>query len=110
VISPLLANIYLDAFDQYMMARGHRIVRYVDDILILCGSKAAAHNALRVASSYLEEELKLAVNGSKTHDAHGADGVKFLGGGNPHGLHTHPGCESPVLQAAGEGVDPSRGW
>ena len=35
VISPLIANIYLDAFDQFMKDRGHRIVRYADDILIL---------------------------------------------------------------------------
>lgn len=79
VISPLLANIYLDAFDQFMMARGHRIVRYADDILILCGSRSAAHNALRVASGFLEDELKLTVNGPKTHVAHSNDGVKFLG-------------------------------
>lgn len=79
VISPLLANIYLDGFDQYMMARGHRIVRYADDILILCASQAAAHNALRVASGYLEGELKLTVNASKTHVAHSREGVKFLG-------------------------------
>jgi len=79
VISPLLANIYLDAFDQYMMARGHRIVRYADDILILCASQAAAKNALRVASGYLEDELKLTVNESKTHIAHSDEGVKFLG-------------------------------
>ena len=31
VISPLIANIYLDAFDQEMKNRGHRIVRYADD-------------------------------------------------------------------------------
>jgi RNA-directed DNA polymerase len=31
VISPLLSNIYLDAFDQEMKRRGHRIVRYADD-------------------------------------------------------------------------------
>lgn len=31
VISPLIANIYLDAFDQEMRRRGHRIVRYADD-------------------------------------------------------------------------------
>jgi hypothetical protein len=31
------ANVYLDAFDQHMKARGHRIVRYADDILIMCG-------------------------------------------------------------------------
>lgn len=32
VISPLIANIYLDAFDQEMRKRNHRIVRYADDI------------------------------------------------------------------------------
>ena len=32
VISPLIANVYLDAFDQEMKRRGHRIVRYADDV------------------------------------------------------------------------------
>lgn len=79
VISPLIANVYLDAFDQFMKARGHRIVRYADDILILCTSRAGAENALRVARDYLENELKLTVNAAKTHIAHSDDGVKFLG-------------------------------
>ncbi len=79
VISPLIANVYLDAFDQFMKARGHRIVRYADDILILCGSRAGAENALRVARRYLENELKLTVNTTKTHIAHSDEGVKFLG-------------------------------
>ncbi|KXO06852.1 Retron-type RNA-directed DNA polymerase [Marinobacter excellens LAMA 842] len=79
VISPLIANVYLDAFDQFMKARGHRIVRYADDILILCASRAGASNALRVAQSYLEGELKLTVNATKTHIANSDEGVKFLG-------------------------------
>ena len=79
VISPLIANVYLDAFDQHMKARGHRIVRYADDILILSGSRAGAENALRVARHYLENELKLTVNVTKTHIAHSGEGVKFLG-------------------------------
>jgi group II intron reverse transcriptase/maturase len=79
VISPLIANVYLDAFDQFMKARGHRIVRYADDILILCSSRAGAENALKVAQCYLEGELKLTVNATKTHIAHSDDGVKFLG-------------------------------
>lgn len=79
VISPLIANVYLDAFDQFMKTRGHRIVRYADDILILCASRAGAENALRVAWYYLEDELKLTVNATKTHIAHSDDGVKFLG-------------------------------
>ncbi len=79
VISPLIANIYLDAFDQEMRKRGHRIVRYADDILIFCRSRAGAENALVQATKLLEKELKLTVNQSKSHIAHSEDGVKFLG-------------------------------
>ncbi len=79
VISPLLANIYLDEFDQEMMKREHRIVRYADDILIFCTSKSGAENALKVASHILEVTLKLKVNERKTHIAHSSKGVKFLG-------------------------------
>ncbi|WP_073615527.1 group II intron reverse transcriptase/maturase [Desulfopila aestuarii] len=79
VISPLIANIYLDAFDQFMKERGHRIVRYADDILILCRSKSAACNALGQASRYLEDELLLTVNREKTHICNSLKGVTFLG-------------------------------
>ncbi len=79
VISPLIANVYLDSFDQFMKERDHRIVRYADDILILCRSKSAAVNALEQASRYLEGELLLTVNREKTHICHSWQGVKFLG-------------------------------
>lgn len=79
VISPLIANVYLDRFDQFMKQRGHRIVRYADDILILCCSESAARNALAVAQGYLEGELKLTVNQTKTHITHSDQGVKYLG-------------------------------
>jgi len=79
VISPLIANIYLDAFDQEMKRRGHRIVRYADDILIFSRSRAGAENALRQATEILEGKLKLSVNRTKTHIAHSSKGVKFLG-------------------------------
>ena len=79
VISPLLSNIYLDEFDQEMMRRQHRIVRYADDILIFCTSTSGAENALKVASNILEKTLKLKVNERKTHIAHSDKGIKFLG-------------------------------
>ncbi|AVL70308.1 group II intron reverse transcriptase/maturase [Oligella urethralis] len=79
VISPLLANIYLDAFDQAMRDRGHRIVRYADDILILCRSAKGAQRALEVATKLLEQDLKLQVNGEKTHITQSRRGVNFLG-------------------------------
>jgi group II intron reverse transcriptase/maturase len=79
VVSPLIANVYLDAFDQEMKRRGHRIVRYADDILILCRSEAGARHAQCVATEILEGDLKLTVNRDKTHRTHASQGVKFLG-------------------------------
>lgn len=79
VVSPLIANVYLDAFDQEMKQRGHRIVRYADDILILCRSEAGARHAQQVATNILEGDLKLTVNRDKTHRTHAFRGVKFLG-------------------------------
>ena len=79
VISPLISNIYLDAFDQEMKKRNHRIVRYADDILILCCTEKAAQDALTKATQILEQDLKLTVNTKKIHIAHSNKGVKFLG-------------------------------
>jgi group II intron reverse transcriptase/maturase len=79
VISPLISNVYLDAFDQEMKRRGHRIVRYADDILILCRSRSAAEHAREVATDILERALRLTVNKEKTHLVHASRGVKFLG-------------------------------
>ena len=79
VISPLIANIYIDAFDRFMMNRGHRIVRYADDILILKRTRKAAKNACDQATRHLEGDLKLTVNPTKTHIVHSFRGVKFLG-------------------------------
>lgn len=79
VISPLLANIYLDEFDQEMRRRGHRIVRYADDILIFKRSKRSAQRVLEQASNYLEGELKLSVNREKTCITNSKWGVSYLG-------------------------------
>ncbi len=39
VISPLLANLYLNPLDQQMAAAGWQMVRYADDLVVLCGRK-----------------------------------------------------------------------
>lgn len=79
VISPLIANIYLDNFDQFMKDRGHRITRYADDIVIFKRSRSGAENAEKVATDYLERKLKLTVNKKKTHITNSSKGVPFLG-------------------------------
>lgn len=79
VVQQALLDILQPIFDQEMKRRGHRIVRYADDILILCRSRSAAEHALQVATRILEVDLKLTVNRDKTHLTHASRGVKFLG-------------------------------
>lgn len=79
VISPLLSNIYLNKFDQKMMSKGIRIVRYADDILVFAKDKNTAGNYRAYATNILEEELKLTVNKEKTKLTSIYDGVEFLG-------------------------------
>lgn len=79
VISPLLSNIYLNVFDQEMKARGIRIVRFADDILIFAVSKAEAGNYKALATMILEKQMKLTVNKEKTHITSLEQGIDFLG-------------------------------
>ena len=53
VISPLLANLYLDSLDKLMMQAGYTMVRYADDFVILCQSQEDAQNALALAKNRL---------------------------------------------------------
>ena len=79
VISPLLMNIYLDNFDQYMKSQGIRIVRYADDILIFGYTRSEAGKYQAIATDYLEGELKLTVNVKKTHLTTIWKGIAYLG-------------------------------
>lgn len=79
VISPLLANIYLDAFDQEMSERGYRVVRYADDWVIVCKKKAEAVEALRLMREIIEGKLGLKLHPVKTRIVHIERGFEFLG-------------------------------
>ncbi|MCX2967247.1 group II intron reverse transcriptase/maturase [Gordonia aquimaris] len=65
-LSPLLSNIMLDDFDQEMWARGHRFVRYADDIRVFVKSKRAAERVLETSTVFLERRMKLRVNKDKS--------------------------------------------
>ena len=86
-LSPLLANIYLNEADQELQRRGHKFVRYADDILVLCKSKRAAERVMESFSAFLEEKLFLKVNREKSQVAHLKD-VKYLG----YGFYFKDGC------------------
>jgi RNA-directed DNA polymerase len=65
-LSPLLANIYLDALDQELERRGHSFCRYADDCNIYVGSQAAAERTLASVQSWIEKHLRLKVNAAKS--------------------------------------------
>ncbi|HKM39120.1 MAG TPA: group II intron reverse transcriptase/maturase [bacterium] len=77
-LSPLLGNIMLNELDHELEKRGHRFVRYADDLLILCKSRKAAHRTLRNILPYIEKKLFLKVNREKTQVAY-INKVKYLG-------------------------------
>jgi len=65
-LSPLLANIYLDALDQELERRGHWYCRYADDCNIYVGSQAAAERTLVSIQAWIEKHLRLQVNAAKS--------------------------------------------
>jgi group II intron reverse transcriptase/maturase len=77
-LSPLLSNIMLNELDKELEKRGHRFVRYADDLLILCRSKRSAERTMTNIIPYIENKLFLKVNREKTAAAY-VQGVKFLG-------------------------------
>ena len=80
-LSPLLANIYLNEFDWEYTKRGVPVIRYADDIVLLCKSQRAAERLLESSIRYLEGKLKLQVNREKSHIAkvNATKKFKFLG-------------------------------
>ena len=65
-LSPLLANIYLDALDRELERRGHPFCRYADDCNIYVGSQAAAERTLESVQGWIEKHLRLKVNAAKS--------------------------------------------
>ena len=65
-LSPLLANIYLDALDRELERRGLKFSRYADDCNIYVGSEAAAERVLKSIQGWIEKHLRLQLNVTKS--------------------------------------------
>jgi RNA-directed DNA polymerase len=98
VISPLLANIFLHAFDRAWAESGTgELVRYADDFVVLCSSRSQAEEAQRRAAAILGS-LGLELHPDKTRVVdlrEGAEGFDFLG------CHLHARISGRLLEQHG---------
>ena len=80
-LSPLLANIYLNEYDQEMAKRGVPVIRYADDVVVLAKSPRAAQRLLETTQRYLEGKLKLKMNVDKSRvvSVYSIRNFRFLG-------------------------------
>jgi RNA-directed DNA polymerase len=80
VISPLLANLYLDPLDHIVATAGFEMVRYADDFVILCRTAADAQQALAIVQRWTDT-AGLRLHPEKTHlvDLQQPGGFDFLG-------------------------------
>ena len=80
VISPLLANLYLDPLDHLMAAAGFEMVRYADDFVVLCGTADDAQRALALLRQWTEAAgLHLHPQKTRVVEADAPGGFEFLG-------------------------------
>ena len=80
VISPLMANLYLDPLDHLLAAAGVQMVRYADDFVLLCRSEEEAKAALTRVQTWVEENgLTLHPEKTRLVDATQPGGFDFLG-------------------------------
>ena len=77
VLSPLLANLYLHQFDQFIVTHADSYVRYADDFIILCETREKAEEVMQEAAGFLKERLRLSLNTPEIGKIE--DGFEFLG-------------------------------
>lgn len=97
VISPLLANLYLNPLDHQMAEAGWEMVRYADDFVILCRTEAEAQSALTAVSAWVSEAgLTLHPVKTRVVDASAPGGFDFLG------YHFERGMKWPRAKSLGK--------
>jgi RNA-directed DNA polymerase len=80
VISPLLANIYLDPLDHALAAEGYQSVRYADDLVVLCRTAGEAAAVLQKLREWMTSRgLRLHPEKTRIVDATQPGGFDFLG-------------------------------
>jgi hypothetical protein len=104
----------LNELDRELERRGHRFVRYADDLLILCKSQRSAERTLTKIVPYITEKLFLKVNMEKTRVSL-VFGLKFLGYSfyrkkGKGGLRVHPDSITKLREQLKLLTSRSNGW
>ena len=130
VISPLLANVYLDALDWKLHLGGWELVRYADDFVIVCRTREQAEEVLAAVRHWCDEAgLQLHPQKTRLVDLGEPGGFDFLGyhfertdrrwpreksrTSLEHKLHqlTRRNCGENLAELIGETLNPIlRGW
>jgi group II intron reverse transcriptase/maturase len=84
VVSPMLANLFLDELDEMLISFDRKIVRYADDFLILSKTISEAEENVELTDMILDD-MKLELNPTKTRIVSFDAGFKFLGAIFLHG-------------------------
>lgn len=92
-VSPILANVYLDDFDEAIAATGLKLVRFADDFVVLAKSRARIERAQELVDG-LVEGMGLELHPDKTRVTNFQQGFHFLG---------HTFVRSLVVQDQGKG-------
>lgn len=80
VLSPLLANIYLNPLDHLLARAGYQMSRYADDFVIQCRTQAEAQKALAIVQAWVNQAgLTLHPQKTRIVDATQRGGFDFLG-------------------------------
>jgi group II intron reverse transcriptase/maturase len=112
-LSPLLANIYLNEVDVELEKRGHKFVRYADDINIYVKSTRAGERVLESMTKFLEKNMKLTVNTEKSVVGTPSR-LKFLGftiAGSSNGtvIRIHPKAKQRIKEKLKQFTKRNRG-
>jgi len=109
-----LSNIMLHELDKELESRGHKFVRYADDLVIFCKSKRGSSRVMRSIIRFIEDKLFLTVNRNKSQVVP-IHQVKFLGYSfykvkGEGRLRVHPKSVSRMTAKIKELTSRSNGW
>ncbi len=113
-LSPVLSNILLNELDRELERRGHKFVRYADDMVIFCRSRRSAERTMQNIIPFIEGKLFLKVNRDKSKVAYVRD-IKFLGYSfyvykGEGRLRIHPKSVTKMKARIKELTSRSNGW